>query len=70
MRILDLPECGLLRRFNIPCEVQGLIMFSLNLHIICREGDAGNILGGMEAVFYILLLCSGWNLGHEELSIS
>ena len=45
-------------------------MFPLNLHIICREGDAWSILGGMEAILYIFLPWSSWYLGHEDLSIS
>ena len=35
-------------------------MFPLNLHIIFREGDAGSILGGMEAILYIFL---PWSAG-------
>ena len=40
-------------------------MFRLNLHIIYREGDAGIILGGMEALFYIFLPWSTWYLGQK-----
>ena len=45
-------------------------MFRLNLHIIYREGDAGIILGDIEALFYIFLPWSTRYLGHEDLSIS
>jgi len=45
-------------------------MFFLNLHIICHEGDAGSIVGGMEVILYIFLLWSSRYLGHENLSIS
>jgi len=45
-------------------------MFPLNLHNIYREGDAGIILGGMEAILYISLPWSTRYLGHEDLSIS
>ena len=41
-------------------------MLPFNLHILCREGDAGDISGGVEAILYIFLL---WYLGHEDLSI-
>ena len=45
-------------------------MLPFDLHIIRREGDAGNILGGMEAILYIFLLWFDWHLGHEHLNIS
>ena len=45
-------------------------MFPLNLHNICREGDAGSIMGGMEAILYIFLPWSSRYLGHEDLGIS
>ena len=41
-------------------------MLPFNLHIIHREGDAGNILGGVEAILYIFLL---WHLSHEDFGI-
>jgi len=44
-------------------------MFHLDLHVVWREGDAGGMLRGMEAVFFVFLLWSNWDLGHEELNI-
>jgi len=70
MRILDLLIAVHFRRFNVPCEVQGPIMFPFDPHVICREGDVGDILIGMEAVFFIFLLWSSRDLGHEDLNIS
>jgi len=45
-------------------------MFSLNLHVVWRERDAGGMLRGVKAVFSIFLLWFNWNPGHEDLSIS
>ena len=58
------------RRSNISCEVQGPIMFPLNLHVVWREGDAGGMLRSVEAVFFIFLLRLSRNPGHKDLSIS
>jgi len=58
------------RRSNIPCEVQGSIMFPIYLYVVWREGDAGGMLRGMEAAFFVFLLWSSWDLGHEDLSSS
>ena len=44
-------------------------MFSLNLHVVWREGNAGGMLRGVETVFFIILLWSDRDLGHENLSI-
>ena len=44
-------------------------MFPLDLHVVWREGDVGDILRGVEAVFFIFLLWLSWDLGHEDLSI-
>ena len=44
-------------------------MFSFDLHVIWREGDAGGILRGAEIVFLIFLLWLSRDLGHEDLSI-
>jgi len=38
-------------------------MFSLDLHVIWREGNAGGILRGVEIVFLIFLLWLSWDLG-------
>jgi len=45
-------------------------MFPLDLHVVCREGDAGGMLRGVEAVFFVFPLWSSWNPSHEDLSIS
>jgi len=45
-------------------------MFPLDLHVIWREGDAGGILRGVEAVFFVFLLWSSWDLRYKDLSIS
>jgi len=44
-------------------------MFPLDLHVVWPEGDAGGILIGVEIVFFIFLLWSSQDLGHEDLSI-
>jgi len=58
-----------LRWSNIPCEVQGSIMLSFNLHVIWSEGYAGDMLRGIEAVYFIFLLRFSQILGHEGLNI-
>ena len=45
-------------------------MFPLDLHVVWRECDAGGMLRGVEAVFFVFLLRSSRNLGYEDLSIS
>ena len=45
-------------------------MFSLHLHIIRHEGDAGSILGGMETILYIFLMWSSRYLGHEASALA
>ena len=43
-------------------------MFSPNLHVIWSEGYAGDMLRGVETVFFILLWLSQ-DLGYESLNI-
>ena len=37
-------------------------MLPFNLHVICCEGDAGSIWGGVEAILYIFL---PWHAGRK-----
>ena len=44
-------------------------MLPLDLHIIWSESYVGNMLRGVEAIFFIFLLWFSQNLSHEGLSI-
>jgi len=55
---------------DIPCVIQGSIMFPFNLHIIGYECYEGGMLGDLKTVSFILLFRSSWNLGYESLWVS
>jgi len=44
-------------------------MLRLDLHAVWSKGYVGDILKGMEAIFFIFFLWFSQNLGHEGLSI-
>jgi len=44
-------------------------MLPLNLHVVWSEGYVEDILRGVKIIFFIFLLCFGWDLGHEGLCI-
>jgi len=55
---------------NIPCIVQGYIIFLFDMHIIGRECYAREMLGGLETMSFIHLFVFSPNLGNESLLIS